>query len=88
MYPIHLSGKAIEDIPRLKKDNPKYLAKLWELVLDIFEDPFDGKGKPEPLKGDLQNWWSRRITAKHRLIYRIKDGSLEIASCYGHYSDK
>lgn len=88
MYPILLSKKAIEDIPRLKKENSKFPAKLLELILDIFKSPFDGIGKPEPLKGDLQGWWSRRITDKHRLVYRIKDDSLEIASCFGHYGDK
>jgi len=56
MYPIHLSTKAIEDIARLKKENPKYPSRLWELILDIFDNPFDGKGKPEPLKGDLRSW--------------------------------
>lgn len=88
MYPIHLSRKAAEkDIPRLKKENPKFTAKLWELILDIFKHPFEGLGQPEPLKGDLQGWWSRRITAKHRLIYRIEAETLEIASCFGHYGD-
>jgi toxin YoeB len=88
MYPIHLSKKAIEDIPKLKKENSKFPAKLWALILDIFNDPFDGIGQPEPLKGDLQGWWSRRITGKHRLVYRIEDENLEIASCFGHYGDK
>lgn len=88
MYPIHLSKKAIEDIPRLRRENPEYPAKLWELILDIFDHPFDGKGKPEPLKGDLKGWWSRRITDKHRLVYRIEESNLEIASCLGHYGDK
>ena len=88
MYPILLSSKAVEDIPRLKKENSKLPAKLWALILDVFRDPFDGIGKPEPLKGDLQGWWSRRITDKHRLVYRIEDDNLEIASCFGHYGDK
>jgi len=88
MFPIHLSRKAIDDISLLRKENQKYTAKLWELILDIFKNPFDGIGQPEPLKGDLQGWWSRRITNKHRLIYRIVENNLEIASCYGHYGDK
>jgi toxin YoeB len=88
MYPINLSKKAIADIPRLKKENAKYPTKLWELILDIFNTPFDGKGQPEPLKGDLSGWWSRRITQKHRLIYKVEEDNLIIASCYGHYGDK
>lgn len=88
MYPIRLSKKATKDIPLLRKENPKYAAKLWDLILDIFKSPFKGLGDPEALKGDLGGWWSRRITQKHRLIYRIKDENLDINSCYGHYDDK
>ncbi|HFA48943.1 MAG TPA: Txe/YoeB family addiction module toxin [Bacteroidetes bacterium] len=88
MYPIHLSKKAVKDIASLRKENPKYAAKLWDLILDIFKHPFTGIGEPEALKGDLRGWWSRRITQKHRLVYRIKNEVLEIASCYGHYGDK
>ncbi|MDX2279417.1 MAG: Txe/YoeB family addiction module toxin [Saprospiraceae bacterium] len=40
------------------------------------------------MKNDLQGFWSRRITQEHRLVYRIRDNNLEIASCYGHYGDK
>lgn len=88
MYPIRLSTKFTTDIPRLKKENPKYLAKLWELILDIQRQPFEGVGQPEALKGNLQGWWSRRITSKHRLLYRIHNDHLELASCFSHYGDK
>jgi toxin YoeB len=88
MYPIHLSKKSTKDIPKLRKENAKYLAKLWDLILDIQVNPFDGIGEPEALKNDLQGYWSRRINQEHRLIYRIKDNNLEIVSCYGHYGDK
>lgn len=47
--------------------------------------PFEGIGKPEALKGDLQGYWSRRITAEHRLVYKYKDEQLLIASCRYHY---
>ena len=50
-------------------------------------NPFDGIGKPEPLKGDLSGLWSRRIDDVNRLVYRIKEGRLEIISCRGHYDD-
>ncbi len=88
MYLIRLSQKAEEDIPRLKRENPKLAAKILDLILNIGNTPFDGLGKPEALKGDLQGWWSRRITDKHRLVYRINENILDIASCYGHYDDK
>jgi len=51
VYPIHLSKKSLDDIPLLKKENPKFLSKLWELVVDIHKNPYDGIGQPEPLKG-------------------------------------
>lgn len=80
-----LTAKALKDIPNLRKEDAKLAAKIWDLVLDIHKTPFDGLGKPEPLKGNLSGFWSRRINDKHRLVYRIKDDILEIASCYGHY---
>jgi toxin YoeB len=76
MYSIHLSKRAIKDIAKLRKENAKYAAKLWDLILDIQREPFEGLGEPEALKGDYQGWWSRRITQEHRLIYRITDGEL------------
>lgn len=59
--------------------------KIEELIKDILRNPFDGIGKPEPLKADRIGQWSRRITDEHRLIYRVKDESIEIISCRGHY---
>lgn len=88
MYPIILSDRIKVDIPKLKRENAKLPAKIFELILDIQNDPFKGIGKPEALKGNLSGWWSRRISDKHRLVYRIKDEQLEIASCFGHYDDK
>ncbi|MGN1098640.1 MAG: Txe/YoeB family addiction module toxin, partial [Clostridia bacterium] len=48
---------------------------------------YDGIGKPEPLKGELSGFWSRRIDDEHRIVYRIKNGFIEILSCKGHYND-
>lgn len=48
-------------------------------------DPFDGIGKPEPLKGDLSGFWSRRIDERNRLVYRVRDDNFEILFCKGHY---
>ncbi len=72
----------------IKKESPKLAAKLWVLIEDIVKTPFSGKGKPEPLKGDLEGWWSRRIDQKHRLIYKYENDVLILSSCYGHYDDK
>lgn len=54
---------------------------------DIERESFDGIGKPEPLKGDMSGFWSRRIDDVNRLVYRIKDNIIEILSCKGHYGD-
>ncbi len=63
--------------------------RINELIKDARRNPFKGIGKPEPLKGDLAGWWSRRITGEHRLVYRVigKAGTqrIEIASCRYHY---
>ncbi len=49
-------------------------------------NPFEGIGKPEPLKGPLSGSWSRRITSEHRIVYRVKDNILVIQQCRFHYS--
>ena len=65
------------------------LAKVNDLILDVRRSPFEGLGKPEPLKGELAGWWSRRITREHRLVYRVagtgEGQRIEIASCRMHY---
>ena len=66
------------------------VAKLNRLIEECRRAPFTGLGKPEPLKGDLAGWWSRRIASDHRLVYRVtgktdQDRRLEIASCRYHY---
>ena len=57
------------------------------MLKDIERGNFEGIGKPEPLKGDLSGFWSRRIDSVHRLVYRIQGDVLEIISCKGHYDD-
>lgn len=88
MLTIQLSKKALKDVAKLRKENAKYAARLWDLILDIQKDAFNGLGDPEALIANYQGWWSRRITQEHRLIYRIEDGTLEIIGCHGHYNDK
>jgi len=52
-------------------NDPETLEKINELIKEIKRDPFKGKGKPEPLKGNLAGYWSRRISGEHRLVYRV-----------------
>lgn len=63
----------------------KLFRKINKLIKECQRTPFQGTGKPEPLKNELSGWWSRRIDREHRLVYRVKDGALEIAQCRHHY---
>lgn len=65
----------------------KTLKRINNLIKDTERSPFEGIGKPEPLKGDLSGFWSRRIDDTNRLVYRINNSKLEILSCRGHYED-
>lgn len=59
--------------------------KANRLIADIKRTPFEGLGKPEPLRHQLQGYWSRRITREHRLVYKIKDDTIVIAQARHHY---
>ena len=65
----------------------KTLKRINQLLRDIQRSPYDGVGKPEPLKGSLSGWWSRRIDEVNRVVYREKDGDIIIAAVKGHYDD-
>jgi toxin YoeB len=62
------------------------LKKINELIKSIKRSPFEGIGKPEPLKFDLAGFWSRRIDQEHRLVYKVTDKELNILACRYHYS--
>ncbi len=59
--------------------------RIGDLIRDILRHPFEGIGKPEPLKHQFKGYWSRRINHEHRLIYKVNDNSILIFSCYSHY---
>lgn len=63
----------------------KLLERLNALIKECSRTPFHGTGKPEPLRGTLSGWWSRRLTREHRLVYQVRDDALLIAQCRGHY---
>ena len=79
--------EAWEDYIFWQTQDKKTLKRINALIRDIERENFDGIGKPEPLKGDLSGFWSRRIDSTNRLVYRIRDGVLELLSCHGHYDD-
>jgi toxin YoeB len=80
---------ALQDYRWWQRTNPAVARKIVQLIDAIEDDPFRGLGKPEPLKGELAGYWSRRITGEHRLVYRVvgkgRVQTLEIAQCRLHY---
>ncbi len=79
------SEEAWEDYLYWQDTDKKTVKKINELIKDASRTPFEGKGKPEPLKHNLAGFWSRRITSEHRFVYAVSDDSLLIASCRYHY---
>lgn len=77
--------EAWEDYLYWQMQDKKTLRRINLLLKEIERSRFDGLGKPEPLKGELSGFWSRRIDGTHRLVYRIRNEILEILSCRGHY---
>jgi toxin YoeB len=80
---------AWDDYLYWQAEDPDVLAKINALLRDISRQPFRGLGKPEPLRGSLSGWWSRRITGEHRLVYRVEGKGdaqrIEIVQCRLHY---
>jgi toxin YoeB len=76
---------AWEDYLYWQKTNKKMLNKINELIKSCERTPFSGIGKPEPLKDNLNGFWSRRIDKEHRLVYKIEGETLIIAQCKFHY---
>ena len=81
--------QAWSDYLHWAEQDRKTLRRLNRLIEDCRRQPFEGVGKPEPLRHDWSGWWSRRITDEHRLVYRVAgEGAtqaLEIAQCRMHY---
>lgn len=78
---------AWEDYLYWQTQDKKTMKRINALIKDMQRNLFEGIGKPEPLKGNCNGWWSRRIDEKNRIVYREKDGVVIIASCKGHYDD-
>lgn len=84
---LQLETKAWNDPAWWLAENRKLLQKIFDLSAEYAETPFTGTGKPEPLKGNLKGYWSRRISGEHRLIYKVTDAAIILISCKGHYVD-
>ena len=90
MYKIKYSTRANMDLAKLLKDEPKSFQKAVKLIEELREHPKTGTGHPEPLKGKPEGRWSRQISKKHRLVYRIYEEEvfIDLLAAYGHYDDK
>lgn len=79
------SEEAWEDYLYWQDADKRMVKKINALIKDVLRTPFEGKGKPEPLKHNLSGFWSRRITEEHRLVYAIAEDAILIAACRYHY---
>ncbi len=83
---ILFSERGWEDYLHWQQFDRKILKKVNQLLQDISRgDPYQGIGKPDPLKHAFSRFWSRRITDEHRLIYRVSDNAIEVAQARYHY---
>lgn len=89
-FEIRYTDLANQGLAKLAKSEPKVFKKVLRFIEELQEHPMTGIGHPEPLKGKPEGRWSREITKKHRLVYRIFDTEVVVLvlSAYGHYDDK
>jgi toxin YoeB len=86
---VAFTDRGWEDYVYWQANDPDTLDKINDLIKEIKRDPYKGKGKPEPLKGNLTGYWSRRINGEHRLVYRVTGAgphqTLRIIQARFHY---
>ncbi len=86
MRDVSFSSQAWADYLTWLQNDKVVAQRVNQLIAAVQRDPFEGIGKPEPLKHQLAGWWSRRITDEHRLVYRVAEGRVEITRLRDHYS--
>lgn len=84
---ISFTEQAFEEYLAWQGQDKKTLKRINALLKEICRTPFEGTGKPEPLRGNRSGFWSRRIDGSNRLIYTVSDGRVEVYQCKGHYDD-
>ena len=82
---IEFTTEGWDDYLWFQQNDKAGLKRINLLIKAIQREPFEGVGKPEPLKHNLSGFWSRRITAEHRLVYAVEDGDIRIVMCRYHY---
>ncbi len=83
---LEFDKNALEDLTFWISQDRKKALKIMEIVGAIHRDPFEGIGKPEPLKFTLSGCWSRRIDLEHRIVYQVTSFKIRVLSCRYHYS--
>ena len=76
---------AFEDLAWWVENDRKKALKIIRLIKEVHREPFQGMGKPEPLKHEMSGCWSRRIDDEHRLVYEVLDDKIRILACRYHY---
>ncbi|MBA4363330.1 MULTISPECIES: Txe/YoeB family addiction module toxin [Pseudomonas] len=82
---IEFTPEGWDDYLWFQQNDKAGLKRINLLITAIQREPFDGLGKPEPLKHNLSGFWSRRITAEHRLVYEVDEGEIRVVMCRYHY---
>ena len=85
MKRVSFEASAFQDFTEWAVIDKKLYQRIISLITDILRQPFDGIGKPEPLKYDLKGCWSRRINDEDRLVYQVTDDEIIIIACKYHY---
>jgi toxin YoeB len=85
MKRIIFESNAFDDFTEWSTRDKKLYARIVQLIRDIQRSPFTGLGKPEPLRHELQGYWSRRIDDEHRLVYKVTDEAVIVIACKYHY---
>lgn len=82
---VLFTDEAWEDYLYWQQYDKKLVKKINSLIKEIKRTPFEGTGKPEPLKHELQGCWSRRVNQEHRIVYEVFDEQINIIACRFHY---
>ncbi len=85
MRNIEFVPKAFDEYKNWIQTDRRTALRISDLINDILRTPFEGIGKPEPLKYQFKGFWSRRIDHEHRLVYRVTETSVIVYSCLSHY---
>ena len=85
MRRISFEKGAFQDFNAWATEDKKIHRRIVSLIMDVVRQPFQGIGKPEPLRNQLKGYWSRRITAKHRLVYKVDEDQIIVVACKYHY---